>query len=95
MMQTEVHEFAGHLLDMDGTLIDSTPAISRFWTAFAEETGISPETVMEASHGRRAIDTIGLFDESKANWDCEAPVPAHVRCRDMGDGMLHPCSQRC
>lgn len=36
----------------------------------AKELGVDPNTILAASHGRRTIDVIKLYDESKANWDC-------------------------
>jgi hypothetical protein len=32
-LPAEVHEFAGLLFDMDGTIIDSTAAVVRHWTS--------------------------------------------------------------
>ena len=32
---------------------------------------MDPEVILETSHGRRSIDTIRLYDPSKATWDCE------------------------
>jgi sugar-phosphatase len=46
------------LFDMDGTLIDSTPAVERVWRQWAEQHGIPFESFRHAMHGRRAIDTL-------------------------------------
>jgi sugar-phosphatase len=46
------------ILDVDGTLIDSTPAVERIWRAWAAEYGIQVETVLRNAHGRRSEDTI-------------------------------------
>ncbi|KAI4126413.1 MAG: hypothetical protein LQ347_004987 [Umbilicaria vellea] len=54
---------------MDGTIIDSTDAIVKHWHSVAKELGVDPNTILAASHGRRTIDVIKLYDESKANWD--------------------------
>jgi hypothetical protein len=32
-LESEVHEFAGLLFDMDGTIIDSTAAVVQHWTS--------------------------------------------------------------
>jgi len=46
------------LFDMDGVLIDSTPAVARTWTIWAIQHGIDPEVAVEKAHGRRSIETI-------------------------------------
>lgn len=46
------------LFDMDGVLIDSTPAVARVWRRFAEEHGLNPEEVVQRAHGRPSIDTV-------------------------------------
>jgi mannitol-1-/sugar-/sorbitol-6-phosphatase len=38
--------FAAVIFDMDGTLIDSTPAVTRSWRTWAIEHGIAPEAVL-------------------------------------------------
>jgi mannitol-1-/sugar-/sorbitol-6-phosphatase len=40
------------LFDMDGVLIDSTPAVARVWSRWAVEHGFDPETVVHRAHGR-------------------------------------------
>lgn len=34
------------------------------------ELGVDPLEILLTSHGRRSIETIALYDKSKANWDC-------------------------
>jgi sugar-phosphatase len=46
------------LFDMDGVLIDSTPAVERVWRKWAIEHRLNPDTVIEQAHGRRSIETI-------------------------------------
>lgn len=43
---------------------------------FATEVGVPPDDILTTSHGRRTIDTISLFDKSKANWNCDLPTVA-------------------
>ncbi|WP_026927491.1 HAD-IA family hydrolase [Granulicoccus phenolivorans] len=43
-------DFAAVIFDMDGTLIDSTPAVIRSWTTWALEYGITAEQLAD-SHG--------------------------------------------
>ncbi len=56
-IQTEV-SCRGLLFDMDGVLLDSTPAVARVWRQWAIEHGFSPEKVVRAAHGRPSISTI-------------------------------------
>jgi sugar-phosphatase len=46
------------LFDMDGVLIDSTPAVARVWHRWAVEHGFDPETVVHMAHGRPSRTTI-------------------------------------
>jgi sugar-phosphatase len=46
------------LFDMDGVLVDSTPAVARVWTAWANRLGLDPDQVVRRAHGRPSIDTI-------------------------------------
>ncbi len=46
------------LFDLDGVLIDSTPAVSRVWHRWAVEHGLDPETVVRMAHGRPSRTTI-------------------------------------
>jgi sugar-phosphatase len=48
----------GVLLDLDGVLVDSTPAVARVWSWWAREHGFDPETVVREAHGRPSIATI-------------------------------------
>jgi len=47
------------LFDLDGVLIDSTPAVTRVWHRWAVEHGFDPETVVHLAHGRPSRITIG------------------------------------
>ena len=46
------------LFDMDGVLIDSTPAVARVWRAWAVEHGFNPEEVVTRAHGRPSLTTV-------------------------------------
>jgi len=48
----------GVLFDMDGVLIDSTPAVARVWGKWAVRHGLDPEEVVRKAHGRPSIETI-------------------------------------
>jgi sugar-phosphatase len=48
----------GVLFDLDGVLVDSTPAVARVWTQWAAKHGFVPEEVVRQAHGRPSIATI-------------------------------------
>jgi len=49
------------LFDLDGVLIDSTPAVTRVWQQWAERHGFDPVEVVRKAHGRPSITTIRDF----------------------------------
>lgn len=57
------------LFDLDGVLIDSTPAVARVWHRWAMEHGFDPEKVVKMAHGRPSRSTIR---ELLPNADIEA-----------------------
>jgi mannitol-1-/sugar-/sorbitol-6-phosphatase len=46
------------LFDLDGVLIDSTPAVARVWRRWALEHGFDPQRVVKMAHGRPSRITI-------------------------------------
>ncbi len=51
-------ECGGVLFDLDGVLVDSTPAVTRVWRGWAIEHGYDPARIVKLAHGRRAIETV-------------------------------------
>src|ERR1700721_2271542 len=49
---------SGLLFDLDGVLIDSTPAVTRVWRQWALEHGFDPEEVVARVHGRPSLATV-------------------------------------
>jgi sugar-phosphatase len=49
------------LFDLDGVLIDSTPAVTRVWLRWALTHGFDPDYVVQKAHGRPSIATIRDF----------------------------------
>jgi mannitol-1-/sugar-/sorbitol-6-phosphatase len=49
------------LFDLDGVLIDSTPAVTRVWTQWAIAHGFDPDDVVHKAHGRPSIATIRQY----------------------------------
>ncbi|MDF2155164.1 HAD-IA family hydrolase [Vibrio sp. CAU 1672] len=50
--------FTGLLFDLDGTLVNSIPSVTRSWTTWATKKGLEPEYVLSRIHGRPAIESI-------------------------------------
>ena len=48
----------GVLFDLDGVLVDSTPAVTRVWAGWARTHGFDPDEVVKKAHGRPSIATI-------------------------------------
>jgi sugar-phosphatase len=46
------------LFDLDGVLIDSTPAVARVWRQWAIEHDFNPEEVVSRAHGRPSLTTV-------------------------------------
>ena len=63
------------LFDMDGVLIDSTPAVARVWHSWAIEHGFNPEEVVARAHGRPSLTTVREYlpnaDHEKENREVE------------------------
>jgi sugar-phosphatase len=63
------------LFDLDGVLIDSTPAVARVWHGWALEHGFNPEEVVARAHGRPSLATVREYlphaDHEAANREVE------------------------
>jgi len=58
---TETISARAVLLDMDGTLVDSTAVVERLWLAWAEPHGIDPATVLSVVHGRQGHQSMAIM----------------------------------
>ena len=54
-------ECSALLFDLDGVLIDSTPAVERVWRNWAIEHNFDPEEVVAKAHGRPSLSTVRDF----------------------------------
>ncbi|MGA8765266.1 MAG: HAD family hydrolase [Candidatus Sulfotelmatobacter sp.] len=77
---TQVH-CSALLFDMDGVLINSTPAVERVWRRWAVEHGFPPEEVATRAQGRPSLTTVR---EYLPNGDHEAEN-REVERREMED----------
>jgi mannitol-1-/sugar-/sorbitol-6-phosphatase len=48
----------GVLFDLDGVLVDSTPAVARCWTRWSQLHGFNADDVVRRAHGRPSIVTM-------------------------------------
>ena len=71
---TEIH-CSAVLFDLDGVLIDSTPAVTRVWRQWAMEHGFDPEQVVARVHGRPSLATVREYlpkaDQAAENREIE------------------------
>lgn len=54
-------KYRGFLFDLDGTLVDSLPAVERAWTQWGERHGFTAETILSFIHGKQAITSLRHF----------------------------------
>jgi mannitol-1-/sugar-/sorbitol-6-phosphatase len=54
------------LLDMDGTLVDSTDDVEKHWTLWAERRGLDPAAVLVHAHGSPTRETVARFVDASA-----------------------------
>jgi sugar-phosphatase len=81
------------LFDLDGVLIDSTPAVARVWRRWALEHAFDPDTVVSVAHGRPSRTTIReLLPDSDI--DAEDREVERREMEDIEGVVLLPGAQR-
>lgn len=70
------------LFDLDGVLIDSTPAVARVWTRWASERGFDPAEVVARAHGRPSLTTIREY-LPHADHDAENCIVERAEIEDL------------
>jgi mannitol-1-/sugar-/sorbitol-6-phosphatase len=74
------------LFDLDGVLIDSTPAVERVWTRWATEHGFDPADTVARAHGRPSLTTIREL-LPKADHEAENRIVERWEIEDL-DGVV-------
>ncbi|WOP17711.1 HAD-IA family hydrolase [Raineyella sp. LH-20] len=81
------------LFDIDGTLVDSTAAVTRTWRTWAGAHGFDAEEILRVCHGRRSEDTIA--DLLPAEHRAAAVIELEqMELADLGDVIALPATQR-
>lgn len=77
-------ECKGFLFDLDGTLVDSLPAVERAWVNWAKSRGVDPQDVLDFIHGKQAITSLRHFmpGESEAAIQQEFLLLEQVEAQD-------------
>ena|SRR5208337_1542969 len=79
------------LFDLDGVLIDSTPAVARVWHRWAVKHGFDPETVVHMAHGRPSRTTIReLLPNAGVDIDREDREVERMEMEDLDGVVLLP-----
>jgi sugar-phosphatase len=74
----------GLLFDLDGVLVDSTPAVARVWTIWARRHGFDPEETVRKAHGRPSLATIRELLPS-ADHERENALVERMEIEDVSD----------
>ena len=74
------------LVDLDGTLVDSSAPVSRAWTAFAKRHGLDPDDVLVFAQGRPSSETVRLLAPD-ADHAAEAALVEQAETTDT-DGII-------
>ncbi|HEU4656214.1 MAG TPA: HAD-IA family hydrolase [Capillimicrobium sp.] len=81
-----LRDAAALLVDLDGTLVDSTAPVVRAWTAFAHRHGLDPEHVLRSAQGRPSRETAASFTPPELHAR-EAAAIEHAEVHDT-DGVV-------
>ncbi|TQI81404.1 sugar-phosphatase [Serratia fonticola] len=85
----------GFLFDLDGTLVDSLPAVERAWTRWAERHGIDAQEVLDFIHGKQAITSLRHFlpNATEAELQHEFALLEQVEAQDTEGVLALPGAQ--
>ena len=71
----------GFLFDLDGTLVDSLPAVERAWSNWGARHGIAAEDILSFIHGKQAIASLRHFMAGQP----EAAIQAEFRALEQNE----------
>jgi len=74
------------LVDLDGTLVDSTAPVRRVWAAFAKRHGLDPDEVERFAHGRPSRESVRALTPD-ADLEAESSAIAAAEIADT-DGLV-------
>lgn len=72
-------ECKGFLFNLDGTLVDSLPAVERAWVNWAVAHDIEPQDVLDFIHGKQAITSLRHFLQGKSEAEIQREFDALER----------------
>lgn len=73
--------FSGFLFDLDGTLVDSLPAVERAWSSWGARHGIAADEILSFIHGKQAITSLRHFMAGQT----EAAIQAEFRWLEQNE----------
>ena len=73
--------YSGFLFDLDGTLVDSLPAVERAWSNWGARHGIASEEILSFIHGKQAIASLRHFMAGQP----EAAIQAEFRALEQNE----------
>jgi sugar-phosphatase len=77
------------LFDLDGVLADSTPAVARVWTIWANKHGFDPQDTVRKAHGRPSLATIRELLPN-ADHAAENAIVERLEIEDIADVVALP-----
>ena len=78
---------------MDGTIIDSTDAIVKYWKQLGKEIGVDGDYILQTSHGRRSVDVLAIHAPHLANWNYICEAEAQIPLNHGNDAVEIPGSR--
>ncbi len=73
--------YSGFLFDLDGTLVDSLPAVERAWSNWGARHGIAADEILSFIHGKQAITSLRYFMAGQT----EAAIQAEFRLLEQNE----------
>lgn len=81
------------LFDLDGVLIDSTPAVTRVWAKWAVKHGFDAQEVARRAHGQPSIATIRQY-LPHADYELENALVERAEIEDLEGVVMFPGARK-